>query len=86
MKTIYCLGRTPQFKLPCIKYDYLLKDNDKICKYMTIPKKDDESKKIEDIEKLDEDEKKEIVNQMLDKIYPKGAIKRSMQINSKRTA
>ncbi len=85
MKTIYCLGRTPQFKLPCIKYDYLLKDNDKICKYMTIPKKDDESKKIEDIEKLDDDEKKEIVNQMLDKIYPKGAIKRSMQINSKRT-
>ena len=28
MKTIYCLRRSPQFKLPCVKYNYLLKEKE----------------------------------------------------------
>ena len=41
MKTIYCLRRSPQFKLPCIKYNYLLKANEyKFNNYLSRPKID----------------------------------------------
>ena len=35
----------------------------------------------DEVKNMDDNEKKEIVNQILDKIYPKMGIKRCMQIN-----
>lgn len=85
MKTIYSLGRSPQFKIPCIKYNFLLKDKDyKTNNFLTLPKNDIEFKEYEkdEIRKMDEEERKEIVNQMLDKMYPKRGLRRCMQVNS----
>lgn len=85
MKTIYCLGRSPQFKLPCVKYKYLLKESDnKINQLFTLPKNNYELNEyqIDDIKNMDEEDKKEIVNQMIDEIYPNKAIKRCMKINN----
>ena len=84
MKTIYCLRRSPQFKLPCIKYNYLLKEKEyKINNYLSRPKIDIDFNEYEteEVKNMNDDEKKEIVNQILDKIYPKIGIKRCMQIN-----
>ena len=86
MKTIYCLGKSPQFKFPCIKYNYLLKEKDnKINNLMTLPKNEIEFNDYEmnEIENMDEEEKKEIVDQMLDQMYPNRGIKRCMQIKPK---
>ena len=86
MKTIYSLGRSPQYKLCCVKYNYLLKEKDnKINNLKTLPKKeiDLNDYKIDEIKNMDEEEKKEIVDQMLDQLYPKRGIKRCMQINNK---
>ena len=85
MKTIYCLGRTPQFKLPCVKYNYLLKEKEyKTNNFLTLPKNeiDFNEYEIEDVKNMNDDERKEIVNQMLDKIYPKRGLKRCLQINN----
>ena len=86
MKTIYCLSKSPQFKFPCIKYNYLLKGKDNISNnLMTLPKNDIDFNEYEmdEIKNMDEEEKKEIVDQMLDKIYPKRGINRCMQIKPK---
>ena len=86
MKTIYSLGRSPQYKLSCVKYNYLLKEKDnKINNLKTLSKKeiDLNDYKIDEIKNMDEEEKKEIVDQMLDQLYPKRGIKRCMQINNK---
>ena len=86
MKTIYCLGKSPQFKFPCIKYNYLLKEKDnQINNLMTLPKNEIEFNDYEmnEIENMDEEEKKEIVDQMLDQMYPNRGIKRCMQIKPK---
>ena len=86
MKTIFCLGKSPQFKFPCIKYNYLLKEKDnQINNLMTLPKNEIEFNDYEmnEIENMDEEEKKEIVDQMLDQIYPNRGIKRCMQIKPK---
>ena len=86
MKTIYCLGKSPQFKFPCIKYNYLLKEKDnQIKNLMTLPKNEIEFNDYEmnEIENMDEEEKKEIVDQMLDQMYPNRGIKRCMQIKPK---
>ena len=85
MKTTYCLGRSPQFKLPCVKYKYLINEREsKNNRLLTIPKNDYEINKyqIDDIKNMDIDEKKEIVSQMIDQIYPNKALKRCMKINS----
>ena len=84
MKTIYCLRRSPQFKLPCVKYNYLLKEKEyKIDDLSSKPKIniDFNEYETEEIKNMDDHEKKEIVNQILDKLYPKMGIKRCMQIN-----
>ena len=85
MKTIYCLGRSPQFKLPCVKYKYLLKESEnKNNQILILPKNNYaiNEHKIGDIKNMDEEEKKEIVNQMIDEIYPSKGIKRCMKINN----
>ena len=52
---------------------------------MTLPKNDIDFNEYEmdEIKNMDEEEKKEIVDQMLDKIYPKRGINRCMQIKPK---
>ena len=84
MKTIYSLGRCPQFKLPCVKYNYLIKEsNIKTKRFKSLPKNKFEinNYEIEDVKNMDEDEKKEIVNQMIDKVNHKSGIKRCMKVN-----
>lgn len=84
MKTIYSLGRCPQFKLPCVKYNYLISESDnKINNFKTITKNniDFNDYDIDDVKNMDEEEKKEIVNQMIDQIHPKYGIKRCMKVN-----
>ena len=86
MKTIYCLGRSPQFKLPCVKYKYLIR-NDESHTYnsIKIPKNDSKINDygIDEIKNMDLEEKKELAEQMLDHIYPSRAINRCMKINNK---
>ena len=85
MKTIYSLGRCPQFKLPCVKYNYLIKEsNNKFNNFKTLPKNNFEINdyEIDDVKNMDEDEKKEIVNQMIDRINHKNGIKRCMKVNN----
>ena len=83
MKTIYSLGRCPQFKLPCVKYNFLLKEsNNRFNSFKTLSKNNFEINdyEIDDVKNMDEDEKKEIVNQMIDRIYNRNGIKRCMKI------
>ena len=83
MKTIYSLGRCPQFKLPCVKYNYLLKEsNNRFNSFKTLSKNNFEINdyEIDDVKNMDEDEKKEIVNQMIDRIYNRNGIKRCMKV------
>jgi hypothetical protein len=83
MKTIYSLGRCPQFKLPCVKYNFLLKEsNNRFNSFKTLSKNNFEIKdyEIDDVKNMDEDEKKEIVNQMIDRIYNRNGIKRCMKV------
>lgn len=75
MKTLYCLGGSPQFRIPCLKYSFLLKEKENkniFTKNDTIPK---------DFNNLDEKEKKTIIEEWMDQIYPKRAIKKCLQIN-----
>ena len=39
MKTIYCLGGAPQFRLPCVKYNFLKKKMKNYFKNINILKK-----------------------------------------------
>ena len=83
MKTVYSLGRCPQFKLPCVKYNYLLKEsNNRFNSFKTLSKNNFEINdyEIDDVKNMDEDEKKEIVNQMIDRIYNRNGIKRCMKV------
>ena len=83
MKTIYSLGRCPQFKLPCVKYNFLLKEsNNRFNSFKTLSKNNFEINdyEIDDVKNMDEDEKKEIVNQMIDRIYNRNGIKRCMKV------
>ena len=83
MKTIYSLGRCPQFKLPCVKYNFLLKESDnRFNSFKTLSKNNFEINdyEIDDVKNMDEDEKKEIVNQMIDRIYNRNGIKRCMKV------
>ena len=77
MKTLYCLGGSPQFRLPCLKYGFLLKekenkDNNFLPKSELI---------IKDFYYNEEDEKEALVDQWIDKIYPTRSIKKCLQIN-----
>ena len=83
MKTIYSLGRCPQFKLPCVKYNFLIKEsNNGFNSFKTLSKNNFEINdyEIDDVKNMDEDEKKEIVNQMIDRIYNRNGIKRCMKV------
>ena len=83
MKTIYSLGRCPQFKLPCVKYNFLIKESDnRFNSFKTLSKNNFEINdyEIDDVKNMDEDEKKEIVNQMIDRIYNRNGIKRCMKV------
>ena len=83
MKTIYSLGRCPQFKLPCVKYNFLIKEsNNRFNSFKTLSKNNFEINdyEIDDVKNMDEDEKKEIVNQMIDRIYNRNGIKRCMKV------
>ena len=83
MKTIYSLGRCPQFKLPCVKYNFLLKEsNNRFNSFKTLSKNNFEINdyEIDDVKNMNEDEKKEIVNQMIDRIYNRNGIKRCMKV------
>ena len=83
MKTIYSLGRCPQFKLPCVKYNFLLKEsNNRFNSFKTLSENNFEINdyEIDDVKNMDEDEKKEIVNQMIDRIYNRNGIKRCMKV------
>ena len=77
MKTLYCLGGAPQFRLPCLKYGFLIKERDN--KYKSITPKNNTI--IKDFYNVEEIEKETIVDQWIDQIYPLRSIKRCVQIN-----
>ena len=77
MKTLYCLGGAPQFRLPCLKYGFLIKEKDNKYKNIT-PKNNTISKDFYNVEEI---EKETIVDQWIDQIYPLRSIKRCVQIN-----
>ena len=79
MKTIYCLGGSPQFKLPCLKYGFLIKEKEKENKANNfLPKNDFIIKDFYDIE---ENEKELLVARWIDNLYPTRSIKKCLQIN-----
>ena len=85
MKTIYSLGRCPQFKLPCVKYNYLIKENNnRFNSFKTLSKNNFQINDygIDDVKNMDEDEKKEIVNQMIDQTCHRNGIKRCMKVKT----
>ena len=79
MKTLYSLGGSPQFRLPCLKYGFLIKEKDNKFKNI-LPKNNNTI--IKDFYEFDENEKEEnLVDQWMDAIYPLRSIKRCVQIN-----
>ena len=77
MKTLYCLGAAPQFRVPCIKYGFIIKENENQVKnYVT--KSNSINKNFYDNEK---NEKENIIEKQIEKIYPNKSIKRCLQIN-----
>ena len=77
MKTLYCLGGSPQFRIPCIKYGFLMKENEnKIKNYL--PKG---NHIIKDFYNLEGNEKENLVDKWIDQIYPVRSIKRCFEIN-----
>ena len=77
MKTIYCLGGSPQFRLPCFKYSFIIKEKEE--KYKTLFPKT--CHVIKDFYNIEEKQKESIVDQFMDSIYPLTSIKRCLQIN-----
>ena len=75
MKTLYSLGGAPQFRVPCLKYSFLIKEKENkniFHKSNTI---------IKDFNNIEEKEKETIVDQWMDQIYPMKSIKRCLSIN-----
>ena len=77
MKTLYCLGGSPQFRLPCLKYGFLLKEKENKDNIF-LPKSD---LIIKDFYNIEENKKEALVDQWIDKIYPTRSIKKCLQIN-----
>ena len=80
MKTIYCLGGAPQFRLPCIKYHYLIKEREKKNNSL-LPKNNLNIKDFYNMNTIEENENEKIVEQWMDQIYPMRSIKRCLEIN-----
>ena len=85
MKTVYCLGGAPQFRLPCIRYNYLIKEKERK-NIKNINSQNKENQIIKDfhnmnINTIEENEKEKLVDQWMDQIYPIRSIKRCLQIN-----
>ena len=77
MKTLYCLGVSPQFRVPCIKYSFIMKENEKKVRNY-LPK---DTNIIKDFYNLKRNENEKLVDQWLDQLYPVRAIKRCFEIN-----
>ena len=77
MKTLYCLGVSPQFRVPCIKYSFIMKENEnKIRNYL--PKG---NHIIKDFYNFEKKQNEKLVDQWIDQLYPVRAIKRCFEIN-----
>ena len=77
MKTLYCLGAAPQFRVPCIKYGFIIKEKENQVKnYVT--KSNSMNKNFYDNEKK---EKENIIEKWTENFYPNKSIKRCVQIN-----
>jgi hypothetical protein len=80
MKTLYCLGGAPQFRLPCIRYHYLIKKREK--KNISLfPKKNLIIKDFYNMNTSEENKKEKLVDEWIDQIYPMRSIKRCLEIN-----
>ena len=79
MKTLYCLGGVPQFKIPCLKYGFLIKEKENnrnlFAKNHSIDNKD-----FYNIKKGN-NEIETIADKYIDEIFPSRGIKRCLQIN-----
>jgi len=79
MKTLYCLGGVPQFKIPCLKYCFLIKEKENnrnlIAKNHSIDIKDFYNIKKE------KNNMETIADKYIDEIFPSRGIKRCLQIN-----
>ena len=79
MKTLYCLGGVPQFKIPCLKYSFLLKEKENsrnlIGKNHSIDIKDFYNIKKE------KNKMETLADKYIDEIFPSRGIKRCLQIN-----
>ena len=77
MKTLYCLGVSPQFRVPCLKYSFLMKENEnKIKNYLP-----QGNHIIKDFYNLERKQNEKLVDQWIDQLYPLRAIKRCFEIN-----
>ena len=77
MKTLYCLGAAPQFRVPCIKYGFIINEKENEVKnYVT--KSNSINKKFYDNEK---GEKESIIDKWMENYYPNKSIKKCLQIN-----
>lgn len=71
------MGGIPQFRLPCIKYSFIIKEKENKNKIIS-PKG---CSIIKDFYNIEEKQKKTIVDQYMDIIYPINSIKKCLQIN-----
>ena len=77
MKTLYCLGAAPQFRVPCIKYGFIINEKENEVKnYVT--KSNSINKKFYDNEK---GEKESIIDKWMENYNPNKSIKKCLQIN-----
>ena len=79
MKTLYCLGGVPQFKIPCLKYGFLIKEKENNRNLFT----KNHSVDIKDFYniKKEKNQLETIADKYIDKIFPSRGIKRCLQIN-----
>lgn len=79
MKTLYCLGGVPQFKIPCLKYSFLIREKENNRNLYTKNHSID-IKDFYNIEK-EKDHMETIADKYFDELYPTRGIKRCLQIN-----
>ena len=79
MKTLYCLGGVPQFKIPCLKYGFLIKEKENI-RNLIAKNHSIDNKHFYNIKK-GKNEIETIADKYIDEIFPSRGIKRCLQIN-----
>ena len=82
MKTLYSLGGVPQFRLPCVRFNFLLKEREAQFKNLNIfNKKSGVIKDFYNLNNLEGNEKDSKLEHVMEQIFPCRALNKCIQIN-----